>query len=180
MCLCVRLCTYVCIWLFSQALPCERAGAWRRADEIKTDLHAGDTISGAFSTKIKWYGLKQNMRAVGCAFSQVKMNQGAIISQTKTLTVAIYFKTTQVSWRILSPFTPNDCKTHHKPRSSILSVHSATARPYLGFTGSLVQGTRCIGFSGGVTERPTVTEKTGGACFHSGANLADEMKSSSR
>lgn len=32
------------------------------------------------------------MRVVGCSFSPVKMNQGTIIAETKTFTVAIYFK----------------------------------------------------------------------------------------
>lgn len=72
------------------------------------------------------------MRVVGCAFSQVKMNQNAIISQTKTLTVAIYFKTTLVSWGILSPFTPNTSET------SVEYFGAFIPRYYLNFTDSIV------------------------------------------
>lgn len=43
---------YACMGVFISAFLC----AWvseGEEEKIKTDLHAGDTISGAFSTKIK-------------------------------------------------------------------------------------------------------------------------------
>lgn len=111
----------VCVFVYVLYCMCEYCNACGGDGvEIKTDLHAGDTISRAFSTKTKQYGLKRNMRVVGWAFSPVKMNQDAIMSQTKAFTVAIYFKSTQVSWGILSLFTANLCKTYRNPLKHIL------------------------------------------------------------
>lgn len=58
LCVCMFVCMYVCVCVsvFMSAFHCVglrvSEGEGER-EKIKTDLHAGDTISGAFSTKIK-------------------------------------------------------------------------------------------------------------------------------
>lgn len=55
------------------------------------------------------------MRVVGCSFSPVKMNQGTIIAETKTFTVAIYFKN-------ISSVLGNPIFIHTQPRQNTFEI----------------------------------------------------------